>query len=197
MVVAGLVALGACGGGGDGDDGADDGPRTVQPGAPGEEGRELSDEEAAAIDVPAHTPADTAFVQGMIAVHQGRHGQRLLVLAERVRVSQEDEIARLETWLTDRGEDVPAADAHRHHDPMPGMATPEQLAQLDAARDAAFDRLFLELMIAHHQGAVTMVEQLYGSGGGLEPVADDLARDIEADQTIEIGRMQELLATLP
>ena len=152
MVAVGLVALGACGGGGDGDDGADDGPRTVQPGAPGEEGRELSDEEAAAIDVPAHTPADTAFVQGMIAHHQqalamaalveARTGRDdLPVLAERVRVSQEDEIGRLETWLTDRGEDVPAADAHRHHDPMPGMATPEQaLTEAKTRADALAKR---------------------------------------------------------
>jgi uncharacterized protein (DUF305 family) len=205
-VVAGLVLLGACSGDGGGDD-ADDGPRTVQPGAPGEASRELGDDEAAAVEAPAHTAADTAFVQGMIAHHQQALTMAALVddrtgrddlplLAERVRVSQEDEIARLETWLTDRDEDVPADDAHRDHDPMPGMATPEQLARLDAARDAGFDRLFLELMIAHHQGAITMVGQLYEQGGGLEPVVDGLARDIEADQAIEIGRMQELLDTL-
>lgn len=207
MVMAGLVLLGACSGG-DGDEAGDgDDARTVQPGAPGEAGRELSDEEAEAIEAPAHTPADTAFVQGMIAHHQqalvmvdlveGRTGRDdMPVLAERIRVSQEDEIARLETWLTDRGEDVPAEDAHQHHELMPGMLTPEQLTQLDAARDAGFDRLFLELMIAHHQGAITMVGHLYEQGGGLEPVADGLARDVEADQTIEIGRMQELLDRL-
>ena len=205
VVVAGLVVLGACSGGDD--DSGDDGPRTVQPGAPGEEGRELSDEEAGEIEAPAHVPADTEFVQGMIAHHQQALAMVALVddrtdrddipvLAERIRVSQTDEIARLETWLTDRGEDVPAADAHQHHELMPGMATPEQLAGLEAASGPAFDRSFLELMITHHQGAVAMVVQLYEDGGGLEPVVDGLARDVEADQNIEIGRMQDLLATL-
>lgn len=206
LVAVGLVALGACSGGDD-DAGDDDGARTVQPGAPGEEGRELSDDEAAAIEAPAHTPADTAFVQGMIAHHQqaltmvalvGDRTRRddLPVLAERIRVSQTDEVGRLKTWLTDRDEDVPAADAHEHHEGMPGMATPEQLAGLGAASGPAFDRTFLELMIAHHQGAVAMVVQLYEDGGGLEPVVDGLARDVEADQNIEIARMQELLETL-
>jgi uncharacterized protein (DUF305 family) len=207
VVVAGLVALGACGGDDDAGDDRDE-PRTVQPGAPGEEGRELSEEEAGAIEAPAATPADTRFVQDMVAHHrqalemvdlvEGRSGRDdIPVLAERIRVSQEDEIARLETWLTDRGEEVPAADAHRHHEGMPGMATPEQLAGLAAASGPAFDRTFLELMVAHHQGAVTMVDRLYEDGGGLEPVVDGLARDVEADQTIEIGRMQELLDSLP
>ncbi|HEY8544978.1 MAG TPA: DUF305 domain-containing protein, partial [Acidimicrobiales bacterium] len=150
------------------------------------------------------TPADTRFVQDMIAHHQQALGMVDLVpgrtarddipvLAERIRVSQEDEIARLETWLTDHGEDVPAPDAHEAHEGMPGMATPEQLTLLRSSSGAAFDGLFLELMIAHHQGAIEMVAQLYEDGGGLEPMVDDLARDIEADQSIEIGRMQELL----
>jgi uncharacterized protein (DUF305 family) len=206
VVVAGLVALGACSGGDDAGDG-DDGARTVQPGAPGEAGRELSDEEAGEIEAPPHTPADTEFVQAMIAHHQQALAMVALVddrtdrddvpvLAERIRVSQTDEIARLETWLTDRDEDVPAADAHQHHELTPGMATPEQLAGLEAASGPAFDRSFLELMIAHHQGAVTMVVQLYEDGGGVEPVVDGLARDVEADQTIEIGRMQDLLDSL-
>ena len=77
---------------------------------------------------------------------------------------------------------------------MPGMATLEQLAALDAARGPAFDAQFLELMIAHHQGALTMVEELYAAGGGVEPEADALAREVEADQAIEITRMTAMLA---
>lgn len=207
LLVAGAVALGACSGDDDGDGGdGDDGPRTVQPGAPGEEGRELTDEEAAAVEPPGHTAVDTAFVQDMIAHHRQALAMTALVdgrtdsddlplLAERQDVSQEDEVERLTAWLTDRGEDVPAADAHHDHASMPGMATSEQLAQLEAAEGPAFDRLFLELMITHHQGAITMVADLYEAGGGLEPAVDGFAREIEADQAIEIDRMQELLAT--
>jgi uncharacterized protein (DUF305 family) len=77
------------------------------------------------------------------------------------------------------------------------MATAEDLSQLELATGAPFDRRFLELMIAHHQGALAMVEGLYAAGGGLEPAVDGIARGVEADQTIEITRMQELLPTLP
>lgn len=210
LLVAGVgMAIGSGGSGSDGSAGDED-VRTVQPGAPGEEGRELTDEEAAEIEAPAHNPADTAFMQDMVVHHRQALDMTALVadrtgnddlplLAERITVSQEDEIAQVETWLTERGEDVPAAGGemtaadHEHHASMPGMATPEQLAQLEAARDAGFDRLFLELMIAHHEGAIVMVDQLYTAGGGLEPAADRFAREVEADQRIEIDRMQELL----
>jgi uncharacterized protein (DUF305 family) len=214
-LLGGVVAGGSGGSGsGDGGDdgrGASDGARTVQPGAPGEGARELTDDEAAALGSPEHTPADTAFVQGMIEHHRQALTMAALVdgrsarddiplLAERITVAQEGEIELLEQWLTDRGEEVPAeaapGEAHDGHAPMPGMATAEQLAGLEAAQGAAFDRLFLVLMIAHHQGALTMVDELYAAGGGLEPAADGFARGIEADQSIEIVRMQELLAAV-
>lgn len=207
---AGIVAAVVAGGSGDGSDGdgPGDGPRTVQPGAPGEDGRELTDDEAAAIEAPEHTPADTAFMQDMIVHHRQALEMAALVadrtprddlpvLADRITVSQEAEIEQMATWLDDRGEDAPAEGpgaAEGHHASMPGMATAEQLAALGGARGPAFDTLFLDLMIAHHQGAVTMVEQLYAAGGGLEPAADKVARDAEADQNIEIERMQELAA---
>jgi uncharacterized protein (DUF305 family) len=206
-LVAGILTGFIVNGGGD-DGGGDDDVLTVQPGAPGEEGRELTDDEAAAIGAPEHTAADTAFMQDMIAHHQqaldmaGLVADRterddLPLLAERIIESQEAEIELIEEWLTDRDEEIPdeAAD-HGDHEGMPGMATADQLDELEAADGAAFDRLFLELMIAHHQGAVTMVTDLYADGGGLEPAADGLARGIEADQNIEIGRMQELLASM-
>jgi uncharacterized protein (DUF305 family) len=193
------------GGSGDGDGGGDDDVRTVQPGAPGEEGRELTDDEASAIGSPEHTAADTAFMQDMIAHHRQALDMATLVadrterddlplLAERIIESQEAEIELIEQWLTDRDEAVPDDDAdHDDHEGMPGMATADQLDDLAAAEGEAFDRLFLELMIAHHQGAVTMVNDLYADGGGVEPAADGLARGIEADQNIEIRRMHELL----
>lgn len=80
------------------------------------------------------------------------------------------------------------------HSMMPGMLTPEQMAQLEAARDRDFDRLFLELMIQHHEGAVTMVMDLYNSpGAAQESIVYQFASDIDADQGIEIRRMRELL----
>jgi uncharacterized protein (DUF305 family) len=212
-VVAGVVSAG-----GSGDDGEDDATgtsadedvRAVQPGAPGEDTRELTDEEVDAVDAPEHSAEDVAFMQDMI-VH---HGQALAMaelveerterddlplLAERIIETQEAEIERMTAWLTDRDEDAPDPADHEDHAGdahMPGMATAAQLDDLAAAEGAAFDRLFLDLMIAHHQGAVTMVEELYLAGGGLEPVADEVARDAEADQNIEIGRMQELRDSL-
>jgi uncharacterized protein (DUF305 family) len=213
VVVAVVVVVLAGGDGGDGDgsgSGAADQARTVQPGAPGEDSRELTGDEAADLGSPGHTPADTAFMQHMIVHHRqalamaalvaDRSGRDdLPVLAERITETQETEIGQMSGWLTDRDEDVPADDedgtdgGHGEHAGMPGMATADQLDELEAARGAAFDRLFLELMIAHHQGALTMVAQLREDGGGVEPAADRFARDVEADQDVEILRMQELL----
>ena len=206
VAAAALVGATVVAGGSD-DDGAgesaSDDVRTVQPGAPGEDGRALTDEDVADLGTPGHTAADTEFMQGML-VH---HGQALAMtalvddrtdsedvplLAERITVSQEAEIAIVEQWLTDRGEEVPEAAAHAEHERMAGMATPEQLARLEAARGPAFDALFLELMIAHHQGALTMVDELYTAGGGVEPAADAFAREVEADQAIEIARMTDM-----
>jgi len=80
---------------------------------------------------------------------------------------------------------------------MPGMLTAEQLAQLDRARGPEFDRLFLRFMIQHHQGAITMVDRLFGSqGAGEEETVFRIASDVYADQTTEIDRMQKMLAAL-
>ena len=77
---------------------------------------------------------------------------------------------------------------------MPGMLTPDQMGRLAAAAGPEFDRLFLEGMIAHHAGALTMVADLFASpGAGQEPETFAFASDVEADQRIEITRMQELL----
>lgn len=80
---------------------------------------------------------------------------------------------------------------------MPGMLTEAQLAQLDAARGADFDRLFLTFMIQHHRGAVTMVEQLFGSyGAGQDETVFKFASDVNVDQATEIDRMQRMLEEL-
>jgi uncharacterized protein (DUF305 family) len=85
-----------------------------------------------------------------------------------------------------------------HGAPMPGMLTAEQLAQLDQARGADFDRLFLNDMIQHHMGAIVMVNQLFATeGAAQDETTFRLASDVYADQTTEIDRMQKMLAALP
>jgi uncharacterized protein (DUF305 family) len=185
----------------------------VQPGAPGEPSRTLAPEELETIEVPKHTEADVEFVQGMIHHHAqalwmtGLAAKRstwddLQQLALRMDVSQQAEIEQMRKWLQVRGE--PAPELHRLHghahgvglQRMPGMLDRDQVQRLGRAKGKSFDRLFLRFMIQHHRGAVQMVEALYAGDGGLEPEVDALARHIDSDQLIEIGRMQQMLAEL-
>ena len=101
-------------------------------------------------------------------------------------------------WLTRRGEPLPDPHAHHMaHGQMPGMLTAEQMSRLAAAKGAAFDRLFLTGMIQHHEGALTMVKELFATpGGGQEPDLFDFASDVEADQAMEIARMGAMLKEL-
>lgn len=166
---------------------------------------------------PAYTAADVHFMSGMI----GHHGQAVLmagwapthgaseavrILCERIVVAQRDEIAVMQRWLRERHLPVPDADPSHgammpgmdHPMLMPGMLTPAQLAQLDAARGPEFDRLFLTFMIQHHQGAITMVEQLLsGQGAAQDGLVFRFGADVNADQTTEIDRMSQMLAALP
>ena len=164
-----------------------------------------------ALDVARHAwvPADAEFMTGMIGHHaQAVEISRLVPtraqspavkrLAERIINAQEDEIATMQQWLRDRGQPVPDA-AHAHHAAghamMPGMLTPEQVAQLQRATGAEFDRLLLNLMIQHHRGAVSMVQRLFGTqGAGQDETVFKFASDVNVDQTTEIARMQRMLA---
>jgi uncharacterized protein (DUF305 family) len=182
--------------------------RVVQPGAPGQPGRTLSPTERS--QLPPHTQADTQFMQHMIAHHAQALEMTALVpdraesgelplLARRIETSQRDEIAQMQRWLTDRGEETPGP--HAHHAGldavMPGMLTPEQLSQLARARGHEFDRLFLEFMIKHHAGALIMVEELFAQpGAGQESEIFSFASDVEADQRMEIDRMGAMLKEL-
>ena len=155
----------------------------------------------------SHVEADVHFVQGMIGHHRQAlvmaamaptHGasERLQLLARKIDLSQRDEIATMTRWLQDRRLPLPGEHDHTTMH-MPGMLTDEQLAQLDGARGAEFDRLFLALMIQHHRGALTMVEQLFAApGGGQEPELYGFASDVDADQRAEIERMQQMQSTL-
>lgn len=118
------------------------------------------------------------------------------LLATRIEVSQTDEIRMMQQWLEARGQQVPGP--HAHHAPgaplMPGMLTAEEMSRLAGARGDAFDRLFLELMIKHHEGALTMVKALYSTAGaGQESEIYAFASDVDADQRMEIDRMRGML----
>ena len=153
-----------------------------------------------------HGPADVTFMQGMIAHHDQAVAMVALVpartkredfrlLAERIEVSQRDEIELMRQWLRRRGE-AGRHDAH-HDDAMPGMATPDEMERLTRSRGAAFERLFLELMIRHHEGALEMVRELFAtSGAGQEPEIFRFASDVDADQRAEIARMRAMLEGL-
>lgn len=183
------------------------GPQIVQPGAPGQASRVITAAEASSASSVSYTPADVRFMQGMI----GHHAQALemaallpsrteredmKLLAKRIEVSQADEIRMMREWLEARGETVPGEHAHHAHGAprMPGMLTPEEMAALAAAKGAEFDRLFLQFMIKHHEGALMMVEDLFASAGaGQESEMFAFASDVDADQRMEIERMSAIL----
>lgn len=183
-------------------------PPVVQLGGPSQSNRTLSGDETSAPAAPVHTEADVTFVQRMIPHHQQALEMTALVedrttdrdirlLAERMSVAQTDEIAQMETWLTTRGEALPGEHSHHAGDDelMPGMLTEAQMSELTAARGEEFERLFLQSMIRHHEGAVLMVhELLVGGTDGQEPMLFQLAQGIDSDQRIEIARMKGLLA---
>ena len=169
----------------------------------------------------SYTVADVEFMTHMI----GHHAQAIEMarwaptheanpsvrrLAERIINAQQDEIATMQQWLRVRKLPVPEGDpgaiavlmnGHGGHDGhvmlMPGMLTADQMRQLDAARGPEFDRRFLTFMIHHHKGALTMVEQLFGShGAAQEDTIFKFASDVSADQSTEVARMQTMLAAM-
>jgi uncharacterized protein (DUF305 family) len=175
-----------------------------------------------------YTAADVQFMQGMIAHHAqalamtalvpARTSRQLMrLLAQRIEVSQNDEIGLMQRWLERRHEAVPALDAQHvatmqantmpgmnmgrapmSSMMMPGMLTPEQLAQLANTSGTEFERLFLQDMIRHHEGALVMVHDLLATNGAAqEPEVFQFASDIDADLRAEILRMRALLGATP
>lgn len=160
---------------------------------------------SAPLSAQSGNSADVAFMQGMIAHHQQALDMAALVparttnadiktIAQRITVSQTDEIKTMRTWLT------------AHHQPamdsmpmmMPGMLAPDQMKKLSAARGVEFDQLFLTGMIQHHAGALRMVADLFEhKGAGQESQVFRFASDVDSDQRDEIARMQALLNTRP
>ena len=179
----------------------------IQPGAPGEPSRQISSEEASDLANLQFTAADVMFMQGMISHHAQALEMTVLVetrsnreamelMAQRITLSQEDEIAMMQGWLGDR--DLVVPDLEAHHAPgfelMPGMLTEEELAQLEEVERFEFDSLFLELMIKHHAGAVTMVDNLMDTfGSAQDSTLFAFASDVTSDQSSEIDRMNDML----
>ncbi len=183
------------------------GPPIVQPGAPGESSRVVSAGQAADLSKVQYTAADVRFMQGMI----GHHGQAVEMtallktrtssedmrkLALRIELSQTDEINMMNRWLEVRGQELPSPHAMHMHGAalMPGMLTEEEMGRLAAAKGAEFDRRFLEGMIKHHGGALTMVKELLSiPGAGQDSEIFAFASDVDADQRMEIDRMAAML----
>jgi uncharacterized protein (DUF305 family) len=185
-------------------------PAIIQPGAPGQPSREIAADKATDLSKVQHTPADVRFMQGMIGHHsQAVEMVELLrtrttrkdmqMLGQRIALSQEDEIKMMQRWLQVRGQGIPGPHAMHMHGAtlMPGMLTEEEMARLAEAKGDEFDRLFLQGMIKHHGGALTMVQELFATpGAGQETEVFAFASDVDADQRMEIDRMSAMLKEL-
>lgn len=162
------------------------------------------------VDIPKgaiFTEADVRFMQGMIAHHAqaiymanlaAAHdaSPRLLKFTQKIAQSQTAEIMLMQHWLRDRKQFAPDTSSW-HHMMMSGMLSTAQIDSLGAAKGADFDRLFLRLMIQHHEGAITMVHDLFSTPlAGQDVDVSVFANDVETVQTAEIGTMYRMLNAL-
>jgi uncharacterized protein (DUF305 family) len=148
--------------------------------------------------------ADVHFMQGMIAHHgqavlmaslAGKNGAnpRLLQFTQKIALSQSAEIQLMQGWLDERGQFVPDTASYKTVT-MPGMLTAEQLKQLESAKGKDFDRMFLEMMIQHHEGALQMVADLQATPLAMQdPLLSSFTTDIDTDQRAEILKMHQML----
>lgn len=181
-----------------------DGKSVIAPGEPGESNRTLSPEEAqksATEEEP--NAADFSYIEMMIVHHQQAiemtelatkqaDGKQVKGIAGRIAAAQGPEIKMMNTWLADHGEKPVEHGGHGDaHGDMPGMASAEEMKELADARGAKFDRLFLKLMIAHHEGALTMARDIQVKGSHLQ--VQEMADDVIATQAAEIDRMRRML----
>lgn len=180
----------------------------IQPGLPGQPGRLISAQEAADLAGIQYSAGDVMFLQGMISHHAQAMEMSALVdarsnrepvrlLAQRISLSQEDEISMMQEWLDDRGLETPSIDAHHSDDfeLMPGMLSADDIEQLEKSDGDEFDRLFLSFMIEHHEGALEMVDNLLDQqGAAQDPVLYAFTSDVTSDQGAEIDRMDTMLA---
>ena len=191
-------------------------PVVVQPGAPGQPTKTLPSNTHASL--PPTSQKDVEFMQGMI-MHHGQAvemtaliashstNKELRLLGDRISHSQADEMRFMRRWLITRGQStempmpkmdmsMPGMNMGGMSQPMlmPGMLTPEQMAALANAKGKEFDRLFLEGMIQHHGGALTMVKDLYdNAGAGEDAELFTFTTDVDSGQRAEIRIMQGML----
>ncbi|GGX02788.1 lipoprotein [Streptomyces malachitofuscus] len=209
-VAAGLTACAVLGlvgcdsGSDDSGSAASSGPSVIAPGEPGEANRTLSAEEASRQRAEDDSPnsADVTYARMMIEHHaqalemtelvpDRAESPKIVKLAEHIAAAQQPEIKAMKGWLKSHDK-AERDEGHGHdHATMPGMATQAQLKQLRAADGKAFDQLFLTLMITHHQGAITMSSEVKGQGNNI--AMEEMADDVVAQQTSEIGRMRDLM----
>ncbi|MFI1675554.1 DUF305 domain-containing protein [Streptomyces sp. NPDC020607] len=207
FLAAAVLVLGGCdsdGGGGSGPDAGPEAaaePSVIAPGKPGETAATMSAKDAARQRSEDDSPntADFTYTQMMI-VHHGQalemtglapgraESKRVERLASRIAAAQRPEIGAMKGWLKKHG--GPREHAGHDHATMPGMASAAQLKQLRAAKGGAFDELFLKLMITHHSGAVTMATDVLSEGNNIQ--VEEMANDVVAQQSSEIGRMREM-----
>src|SRR5687768_2461319 len=184
-------------------------PVVVQPGAPGKPTKILPSSTRAKLPPPS--PADVQFMQDMIMHHAQAVDMTALIeshtenkdvrsLGARISRSQSDEIKFMKRWLVSRGLPVSPAMTDMHHNMshgsmlMPGMLTAEQMEALGKAKGEEFDRLFLKGMIQHHDGALTMVKELFDTAGaGQDAELFNFATDVDSGQRAEIRVMQSML----
>ena len=183
-------------------------PVIVQPGQPGSASKIIDAQTAINIADTSYTFDDVLFLQQMIPHHEQAillstlapdrtNSESILDLAKRIESSQHDEILFMKDWLGSRGEDSHHIKISNHHMKMMGMATKTQIEELSALNGFSFDDLFLRLMIAHHRGAIQMVEHLKNQpGSAFDQVLNDFVSDLDNDQSVEIERMNLLLTNL-
>jgi uncharacterized protein (DUF305 family) len=199
-----VLGIGGCDSGPDAKPSAANGPSVIAPGGPGEENRTLTAEEAARQRAEDDSPnsADVSYARMMIEHHsqalemtglapQRAESTKVRRLAERIAAAQGPEIKAMQGWLETYGEAKKAGGHEHEHAAMPGMATEAQLTKLRAAQGKAFDRLFLTLMITHHEGAITMATDVKAQGNNIR--IEEMADDVIAQQTSEITRMRTML----
>jgi uncharacterized protein (DUF305 family) len=183
-------------------------PVIVQPGQPGSASKIIDAQTAIDIADTSYTLDDVHFLQQMIPHHEQAillstlapdrtNSESILDLAKRIESSQHDEILFMKDWLGSRGEESHHIKMSNHHMKMMGMATKTQIEELSALNGFSFDDLFLRLMIAHHRGAIQMVEHLKNQpGSAFDQVLNDFVSDLDNDQSVEIERMNLLLTNL-
>lgn len=204
-----LVAVTGCSDDQASSDGVLSGSNIVQPGRPGEPASTLGPD--AQLPETGWNDSDAAFMAMMIPHHAQAlemselaetraQSESVSALAQRISGAQGPEIIAMSSWLQDRDLEVPSAEgaAHEHGEQMsgamPGMLTEAEMSELAEAQGTRFDRLFLEGMIGHHEGAVQMAGEVATEGSDI--IVSEVAAEVAVGQSAEIQRMHELLREL-